>query len=198
MKFIHNIFIANSFKFGKRIAFDLVIEKEKSEDELEQSNKIQSLLVKIYDEVGKEAVITTHTIVTNSRKWHSVCREDSFFKDVELIKDENQFIDYIKMNNTLPRSIVTAIVVVLLNRKNASGDTNVEEVVNTIAHNYKIQYSKELYDCESLFSDGDNDKMKDYDHIFRYPSIIVDRILSARDGFEKFKFIQLEIDKFKV
>lgn len=195
MKFIHNIFIANSFKFGKRIAFDLVLEKEKGEDELEQSNKIQSLLVRIYDDVGKEAVITTHTIITSSRKWHSVCMEDSFFKDVELIKDEDQFINYIKMNNTLTRSIVTAIVVVLLSHKKVDGDTNVEDVVNRIANNYKIQYGKELYDRECLFSDSD--KMKDYDHIFKYPTIILDRVLSAKDGFEKFKFIQSEIDEFK-
>ena len=99
--YLHNIFIANAFRKGRRVAYDLVIKQSETEKEFDVNDRIQNLLFNIYEDVGQDAVITTHTILTNSEKWNSVVAKDSFFQDMLVVQTVEQFKQYLRENKIL-------------------------------------------------------------------------------------------------
>ncbi len=190
--YLHNIFIANAFRKGRRVAYDLVIKQSETEKEFDVNNKIQNLLFNIYEDVGQDAVITTHTILTNSEKWNSVVAKDSFFQDMLVVQTVEQFKQYLRENKVLSKNDVKMFIYIVLNH-NRDVLINRDKLLLDIAEEYEKTYQKDLY-----FKDTTYDLSKPIPSekdLMKYSSIIVDRILSSQDGFKKFKFILNEVYK---
>lgn len=186
IEYIHNIFIVNSFAFGKRIAYDVVEQKHKKKD----NEIVQNFLVKIYKEAGENVSLTNHTIVTNSSKWNSVCQKDSFFNDIKLIKKSDVFIEYIKYNNKLNRSDIVAFVL-LMEEKMMFRDIDIDEFIKELSLLYMERYNKQLFD---IFMYIDSTPVFQ-NNIVQYEDIIFDRIMSSEDGYQKLRFLNEEINK---
>lgn len=180
MEYIHNIFIVNSFDFGKRVAYDLVEQKNKKRN----NENVREFLVKIYKEAGKEVSLTNHTIVTNSAKWISVCQKDSFFDDIKIIKKQEVFIEYIKYNNKLKRNDVLAFVLLMHEKQNII-DADIDDFIEQLNVKYKAKFNKKLFDDFMYIDSKPTFKGK----MAQYEDIIFDRIMSSENGYQKIKFI---------
>ena len=91
----HFIFMSSSYTLGKRIALDFIIEDESIQE------KLKEYLDKIITECGKDVSISTHMIQAEEITWESVCKEDHFFKGVEVIGSLEKFIKLIKQDRKL-------------------------------------------------------------------------------------------------
>lgn len=189
--FIHNIFLANAFVLGKRIAFDLVIKKQEMEREFGNENEIEKFLLNIYDELGRDTLITTHTMITNSEKWESVVKKDSFFQDVEKVNDINVFKNYLKYNNTLTFFDIAVLVRIILKEKNDIL-IDADALTKKMYLEYYDKYKDELYDKKIQV----NKKVSQQD-VGRYLNVILNRIAASENGFRKLEFINNEISSIK-
>lgn len=189
--FIHNIFLANAFILGKRIAFDLVIKKQDMERELEHQNEIENFLLDIYNELGKDTLITTHTMITNSEKWESVVKKDSFFQDVEKINDAKLFKKYLKYNNTLTFFDIAILIRIILKREN-DVLIDADALTKKIYLEYYHKYRDELYDRDTQLKE--NLFQQDLE---KYFNVILNRIVASQNGFRKLEFINNKIASMK-
>lgn len=188
MSFMHNIFIANSFREGKRIAYDLVISKNGSKNVNLADETVRNFVLNLYDVIGDNVAITTHSIVTNSPKWISVVNKDSFFKDIKLIKNSDEFIELVKYNNILKKSDVLALIKLYRYTKNINyGD--IENDLKYVDENYFDLNGEHIYQ-NCIYDDNSDINL----NIKEYADIICDRILSSKDGFLKYKFVIKKLD----
>nr|DAP37342.1 MAG TPA: hypothetical protein [Caudoviricetes sp.] len=189
--FIHNIFIANSFKKGDRFAYDIVIPAEEMSDELNESEILRSFLVTVYDALGGDTTITTHVIPTESKDWDSVVKRDTFFSDIKIIKSEKNFIKNLSYNINLSYyDIVYLVISIIKDRK--LKDYNIDEFVEKIGKEYYEKYNENLYEKKQT----NRTNRMPLKAIYKYSNIIVDRVLSAKNGFEKYKFVLDKIREF--
>jgi hypothetical protein len=191
--YLHNIFLANAFRLGKRIAFDLVIKQDDAAEELDNGTKIQKFLTDIYKEIGADTVITTHTIVTNSEKWESVVAVDSFFQDILLIEKVEEFKKYLKGNKTLSKNDIKIFINLIVTKEDGlvPDRENLEKLIEDINWKYKQIYYGDLFKEKH---ESTKIAIKNED-IYKYSDVIIDRVLSSEDGFKKFKFIVNEVYK---
>lgn len=188
--FVHNVFIANSFEKGDRFAYDIVIPIEDMGKELDESQKLRDFLVGIYNELGGDTTITTHVIPTKSKDWSSVVERDTFFSDIKIIKSEKNFIKNLSYNINLTYYDVLYLVVSLVGATELDFEIY-REFVQKINIIYQKQYSKPLYEEKEY----NKYRHMSVENIKKYSNIIVDRVLSANNGGEKYKFV---CDKVKL
>lgn len=79
----HFIIVASSYAKGKRVGFHLVAEEKLNKAIIEE--KMQRLSQINRDDVG------VHSFVTDSADWQSVIDLDSFFEDVMVCRDFDEF-----------------------------------------------------------------------------------------------------------
>lgn len=194
MAYVHNIFITNSFKDGRRIGYDLVLPQEniKNDTVKEVDKKVTDFISEIFNEAGKDAVVTAHSIITESTKWKSVVKKDSFFKDIKIVEDKNAFIQYVKCNNHLTKSDIMALIILFKQQNNILDNTDDETILESIKKTYKQEFNEEIF-SEPV---TDDNEMVFPENIKDYVNIITDRILSAKDGFAKLRFIINELNNF--
>lgn len=83
----HIIFIASSYRSGKRIAWHYAAES------IDQSD-LQSLRDKIEQYPGRPDY-AVHKLTTDSESWQSVVEKDSFFSDLKMIGSLDEFLEEI-------------------------------------------------------------------------------------------------------
>jgi len=182
--FIHNVFIANSFEKGDRFAYDIVIPAEDMGKELDESQRLRDFLVGIYNELGGDTTITTHVIPTKSKDWNSVVERDTFFSDIKIIKSEKNFIKNLSYNVNLTYYDIFYLVISLLDDNSLDIDS-CKDFVEKINLEYLKQYNEDLYEEKAYKKYGH----MSVENIKKYSNIIVDRVLSANNGPEKYNFV---------
>lgn len=91
----HFIILSDSYSEHKRIALDIL---EKDEKDVKY---ITDIVLKIKKACKGEAPFSTHSICTDSKDWESVVKVDTYFKDVDVFQDVDEFISKIMKDRTL-------------------------------------------------------------------------------------------------
>ncbi len=91
----HFIFMSSSYSLGTRIALDYIV------TDISIQKKLKQNLDKIIEKCGKDVSISTHMIQSDDDTWNSVCKADSFFKDVKVISSIDSFINLIQKDRKL-------------------------------------------------------------------------------------------------
>ncbi|WP_026829826.1 Panacea domain-containing protein [Exiguobacterium antarcticum] len=86
------ILLYTSFKDGKRYAF-----RPTSTNYSEQVSSLHSKIESEFDDIG----LSTHFGQTMTSKWEEVAQMDSYFKDVELIECEQEFLEVIRASEEI-------------------------------------------------------------------------------------------------
>ena len=179
----HNIFLANSYKLGKRVALDVVLHSTTENNVDKHQQKLVNFSLKLYNALGDEAAITTHSIYTNSENWKSVVEKDSFFDDIYITKNLDEFIEIVRENNDLTVFDLKLLIYLLLS-KNIPIFINREEIFNKTLLSYNEKFNKPLYN-----SNLNNKTIPSDDELNSLSNVIVDKVLSSPNGSQKFKFI---------
>lgn len=179
----HNIFLANSYKLGKRVALDVVLHSTTENNVDKHQQKLVNFSLKLYNALGDEAAITTHSIYTNSENWKSVVEKDSFFDDIYIAKNLDEFIEIVRENNDLTVFDLKLLIYLLLS-KNIPIFINREEIFNKTLLSYSEKFNKPLYT-----SNFNNKAIPSDDELNSLSNVIVDKVLSSPNGSQKFKFI---------
>ena len=179
----HNIFLANSYKLGKRVALDVVLHSTTENNVDKHQQKLVNFSLKLYNALGDEAAITTHSIYTNSENWKSVVEKDSFFDDIYIAKNLDEFIEIVRENNDLTVFDLKLLIYLLLS-KNIPIFINREEIFNKTLLSYSEKFNKPLYN-----SNFHNKAIPSDDELNSLSNVIVDKVLSSPNGSQKFKFI---------
>lgn len=179
----HNIFLANSYKLGKRVALDVVLHSTTENNVEKHQQKLENFSLKLYNALGDEAAITTHSIYTNSENWKSVVEKDSFFDDIYITKNLDEFIEIVRENNDLTVFDLKLLIYLLLS-KNLPIFINREEIFNKTLLSYNEKFNKPLYN-----SNLNNKTIPSDEELNSLSNVIVDKVLSSPNGSQKFKFI---------
>lgn len=179
----HNIFLANSYKLGKRVALDVVLHSTTENNVEKHQQKLENFSLKLYNALGDEAAITTHSIYTNSENWKSVVEKDSFFDDIYITKNLDEFIEIVRENNDLTVFDLKLLIYLLLS-KNIPIFINREEIFNKTLLSYNEKFNKPLYN-----SNLNNKTIPSDEELNSLSNVIVDKVLSSPNGSQKFKFI---------
>lgn len=187
--FVHNIFLGNSYKLGKRVVFDVVYPSTTNENIEKQQKKLRHFSQKMYNKLGLNAAVTVHSLTTDSKDWQSVVKKDSFFDDTYLVSNFDEFINILNFNKILTDFDIKLLIYLLMS-KSIIDLINREEIYNKILISYREKFKKNLYDVttEEKVVPKDNE-------LEAIASVIIDKVLSAEDGFEKLKFIIEELHK---
>ncbi|MHC1714930.1 MAG: hypothetical protein AB9858_04950 [Acidaminococcaceae bacterium] len=189
--FIHNIFLANSFYLGRRIAFDLTVKINSTEKANNDKNGVvERFLLDLYEELGSDTLITTHTMLTESKEWDSVVKKDSFFTDIKLAKSEVEFKKYLRYNKKLTIYDIRLLLALLL-KDNSNVLIDRDKIIKFLYERYLLTYQEQLFDT----SLEDERVMPINLEINRYKEIVANRILASDNGFNKFKFIVEELKR---
>lgn len=179
--------MANDFKSGRRIAFDYVIDRR--EEDVIVEEVVSDVLVEIYNQVGRDISLTLHNIATNSDKWFSVVKKDTFFNDVVVYRKKDKFIEVLKANQILCKYDIELLVALML-YVDFKKDTewivnNLKQVVEVIRNRYLMCYGEDLFvECDNDYGD-----IKTFD-LEQYSGVIIERVISTKNGFDKYKFIK--------
>ena len=199
----HYIIMSSSYSKGKRIALSYVF----YDSEYDKLNKILEDIIK---ECGKDVSISTHFVQTESESWKSVVEKDHFFKDVEIIKDEEDFIKLIKQDRALKGIDVAKYIL----SKVKCTHLKLEKLVYLCFAEYLCKYDKKLFNdqifaykygpvVKSVYDKyrgghsmeiEQDEKDIDAKYIYEMPSR--SRIMFAEDGIGKIKVIDETIEKY--
>ena len=187
--------MANDFKSGRRIAYDYVIDRRENNIETDNESLVRDMLIEIYNQVGCDVSLTLHNIATNSDKWYSVVKKDTFFNDVVIYKKKDKFVEVLKENQILYRHDIKLLAVLML-CVDFKKDTdwiiaNIDKCVNVIKDRYFKCYKENLF----MESNSDNYVVKNF-NLPQYSSIIIERVISTQNGFDKYKFIKTALNDY--
>ena len=187
--------MANDFKSGRRIAYDYVIDRRENDIATDNESLARDMLIEIYNQVGCDVSLTLHNIATNSDKWYSVVKKDTFFNDVIIYKKKDKFVEVLKENQILCRydiKLLTALMLYVDFKKDTDWIMeNVDKCVNAIKDRYFNCYKESLFkECNS-----DNDIVENF-NLTQYSSIIIERVISTQNGFDKYKFIKTVLNDY--
>ena len=162
---------------------------------------------KIKEKCGYDVSFSTHSIITEKTDWSSVVESDSFFKDVEVISDLDEFINLVNQSRTL--SAITIAEYILSKIK--CTHLKLQKLVYLCYADYICETGKELFDDEIYaFNYGPvvssvYNKYKCYKYEEINMSIsptmqlpIKSRITFTRDGFEKIFSINKTLGKYGI
>lgn len=184
MIYVHNIFMANSYMLGRRIAYDNTIRKDTSE-EFGIRKETEKVLNKIKKQVGSNAVITNQVVLTESRKWKSVVDKDSFFADVEFVKDIRVFISVLKDNNIISELDMKMFLMFLFKKSDPYVSYDINHEFDVVCRQYLKEWNKPFYDDEFL----SGSKPIAYKTVEKISGVLFDKILSGTSGPERIKFM---------
>ena len=80
----HYIILSSSYSKGKRIGMDFIINSQTEQDIIKTRNEITDIC-------GGDS-ISIHLVHAKDEKWSSLCKADSYFSDVEVIKDVDKLL----------------------------------------------------------------------------------------------------------
>lgn len=200
----HYILMSSSYSEGTRIALDYTIKEE------QDYFKLKDIVPYIVGVCGKDVSLSTHCIQTESEDWQDVIKKDSFFRDVKVIKNKEEFVALIEQDRELCGLDVAKYIL----SKVKCTHLKLEKLVYLCFAEYLCEYDKELYK-DKIFAykygpvvKSVYEKYKGYGYkeiekenidatdIYEMPSR--SRILFARDGVLKIKSIDDTLDKYGI
>lgn len=200
----HFIFMSSSYSLGKRIALDYILKDVVVQEQLKNN------LDKIIEKCGDDVSISTHMIQAENEKWEAVCKSDSFFKEVEVIKSLDKFIELIQKDRTLKGIDIAKYIL----SKVKCTQLKLQKLVYFCFADYLCSTDKELFTdkiyafqfgpvIESVYEKykkyGYNDIKEETgdinsDNISEMPA--KSRILFAENGVEKMASIEKTLEKY--
>ena len=155
---------------------------------------IDKLLASLQNQISKnftyEIVFVDNNSADDSVKYIQQHWADKI-KNLRVVESKENFIQYVKCNNHLTKSDIMALII-LYKRENNIFNNNDEAILELIKNAYKQEFNEEIF-SEPV---TDDNEMVFPENIKDYVNIITDRILSAKDGFAKLKFIINELNNF--
>ena len=179
----HNIFLANSYNKVKRIALDLVFPDINSDNLSNYQKILADFSSKLFEKTGSIHGLTSHTICTNSPNWQSVVEADSFFDDVLLVKDIDEFVSLIEEGSKLT-SMDFKLLIYFLMCKNKIVFVDRDDAYQKVIISYRDLYKKDLYAIDNA-----DKNMPDDEKIEKMSGVVIDKVLSSENGFAKFKHV---------
>lgn len=182
-------FIIMSVDEKVRIALDIV---EKGDD---YTNHIGEIISKIMKKCDGEVLLSTRSILADGEKWEAVGKADAYFKNIELIKDDEEFINRMMANQKLKGLDIKKYIL----SKARCMPLEVNQIYDACYFNYGCKTRK----C--LAEDGVVDVTHDnYELGFAYANrprgyydYLATRILYAKDGMRKLEVINATISCFR-
>ena len=194
MKHRHFVVLSSAYSKGKRIGLHYIITDSSTQYGLSEDIKY------IMDECGNDVSISSHYIETDKPSWKSVCEKDGFFKNVELVRDRDLFVELIKKDRNLSGIDVANYIL----SKRRFGHVKTEKLVYYCYADYLCDTDKRLFDDKIYaFAKGPvvDSVYKKY-HTKKGPLPGVhgfmstrSRILFAEDGIEKLRSIDATLDR---
>lgn len=201
----HYIILSSSYSKGRRIGLDII------GIELSNIDIINHMIDKIKKSCGEDTSLSLHCIEAESKEWESVKKEDSFFEDILLLKDEDEFIQLIQKDRTLSGLDVAKYI---LSKKSCT-QLKLQKLVYYCYAEYLCSFHKRLFEdqiyafelgpvVESVREkfkgsrDIDNENL-DGKVIEKKPSLkmpVRSRILFAEEGNSKLQSIDQTIEKY--
>ena len=195
------IIIGSSFKEGRRIALDFGFDQNAYEN---FSKKMTAL----FELENKNISAATHTLETKTTNWDEVINLDPYFNNLEVLKDENEFINLL-LNDDVLTSIDVANYILV---KNKMTQTRLQKILYFIYADYLLKFNKKIFDDKiSAFqygpiinriydkyknnNDSENDKLLSIDE--KYKDALTARLLVGKEGLQKLNFINDELVKYQ-
>jgi len=197
----HYIIMSSAYSIGKRIAIDFCYEED-------GMDKIKKVVNKIIKECGMDIPLSTHFIQTNSKDWNSVVELDYFFKNVELLNNENDFIKLILKDRKLNGVDIAKYI---LSRYKCT-HLKLEKLVYLCYADYLCSHHEKLF-IDNIFSykygpvvESVYSKYKNYGYdtieteymysLEKIESPIKSRIMASENGVEKLMSIDKTLEKY--
>lgn len=197
----HFVIMSSSYSLGKRIAIDY-----SSKDKV-NFDIINKQIDEIIKQCGKDVSISTHFVQTETTEWESLIKADSFFEDV-LVVNPTKFIQLINQDRELKGTDVAKYI---LSMVNDCTHLKLEKLVYLCYAEYLVGTGKKLFPdkifafqygpvVETVFhryKTQGKEKLEEKinaDHVSEMPSR--SRILFAKEGTEKVKYIDQIIQKY--
>lgn len=165
----HYIILSSSYSKGERIALDYV------DVSILQAEEIKAFVSKIKQECGEDTAISIHCVETFGKEWNDVSEMDAFFKDVRLIKNQDEFIQAIKKDRVL------------------TGEDVAKYILAEVSDCTHLKLQKLLYLCYADYLCGTQGKKLFNDVIYAYTYGPV--IKSVYDKYKGSKYEILECDE---
>ena len=184
--FRHFIIISNDYLRRTRIALDIV---EKDEG---YSNHIGKIISEIMGKCDGEAPFSTHSILANGEGWEAVEEADAYFKNIKIIKDDEEFINRIMANRKVNELDIKKYILC----KSWCDPLELEDIYNLCCSDYFRETGKILAE-EGVHDYVNREVVRFARNRDKYnPSYFKVRILQAEDGWKKLNIITSRIDKF--
>ena len=166
----HYIIMSSSYTKGKRIALDYLL------DEKTEYHKLNKIIKTITDKCGKDVSISTHFVQTDSESWNSVSEKDYFFKDVEVVKNIEDFINLIQQDRILTGLDVAKYIL--------------SKVICT-----HLKLEKLVYLCYAEYlCNFDKDLFVDEIYAYKYGPVIK----SVYEKYKKYRYAEIEKPEDKI
>lgn len=200
---IHYIILGSSYNTGRRIAMDIVSEKDNIDEKLINETK---------DYIFSSCImnsISTHVIPTNGHSFTSVQRYDKYFENVTLIDTKEEFVDLINRDRYLSGVDVAKYII----SREKCTHLKIEKLTYLCYAEYLCQSNKKLFnDTIYAYEKGPivksvYDKYKKTKGLLREDNkskysnenihlAVRSRILASEDGVEMLSSIDKTIDKY--
>ena len=187
----HFIILSDSYSEHKRIALD-ILERDKKDIEY-----ITDIVLKIKKACKGEAPFSTHSICTDSKDWKSVIKVDTYFKDVEIIQNVDEFISKIIKDRVLKKEDVAKYILT----KISCSRLNLEKLCLLCYENYFNKTGEKLFEEYKILNyDSYSEKIKNQKLMKRQKEYELPRecrILFSEKGIKKIQSINETLEKYK-
>lgn len=182
----HFIIISTDGKI--RIALDIV---EKGDD---YTNHIGEIISKIMKKCDGEVMLSTRSILANGEGWEAVGKADAYFKNIELIKDDEEFINRMMANQGLKELDIKKYILL----KARCTLSEMTQIYNACCFNYEGKTRKRLAEDGVIDVACDNYELERFyaNHPRWHYNCLVPQILHAKDGLRKLEVINATISGF--
>lgn len=196
--YTHFIIMGSSYTDGCRIAIDYIVQEVSVEF-------IKLQIAKIKEKTGNLHCVSTHILKTNGTDWSCVVESDSFFDNVFVYSNIDEFIEALKNNLKLSSLDVAEYILAKLEK---CEHLKLQKLIYLSHADYLTKYEAPLFSDEiCAFSKGPigYDAYQVFKNYSQYSiinkSVSIDsaqsRILSADDGVKKIKSIDSTLEKYK-
>ena len=135
----HYIILSSSYSKGKRIGMDFIINSQTEQEIIKTRNYITS-------ECGGDS-ISIHLVHAENEKWNSLCKADSYFSDIEVIKDVDKFIKLILQDRSLSALDIAKYILATTN----CTQIKLQKLLYYCYADYLCKYDGKLFD-ESILA----------------------------------------------
>lgn len=130
----HYIILSSSYSKGKRIALDYV----RTTTDIENIKQDRDRILK---ECGEDVSISIHLVHADDETWGSLCRADSYFEDVEVIDNVDEFIDLIQVDRELAALDIAKYILSITK----CTQIKLQKMVYYCYADYLCKYNKKLF-----------------------------------------------------